>query len=162
MAYGDEIFKEHGHKILEMNREGVDIAGFAGSRFWLVDLIPPRMYSTLSTMLRISLQFLVQYIPAWFPGATFQRIAERSRVVSDYIRYEPWKLVLDRVRPSLRPYPIVDFDSYTQLRRPEGYEDCLATRLIEKVGPEGTVRDTIAFMHFGVSTSFYSKFIKKT
>jgi len=41
MAYGDNIFEHHGQNSLEMNREGVDIAGFAGSRFWLVDLIPP-------------------------------------------------------------------------------------------------------------------------
>ena len=78
----------------------------------------------------------------------------------DYIRYEPWKLVLDRVRHSSRPYLIIDSDPYTQLRRPEGYEDCLTTRLIEKVGPQDTVRDTIAFMHFGVYVSFYSKFIE--
>lgn len=51
MAYGDEIFKEHGQKILEMNREGMDIAGFAGSRFWLVDLFPPCMDSTPSIFL---------------------------------------------------------------------------------------------------------------
>ena len=98
MAYGDEIFKEHGQKLLEMNREAVDIVAFAGSKFWLVDLIPPRMHSAPCTPLQISLQFSVQYIPSWFPGATFQRIAERSRALSDYIRYEPWRLVLDRVR----------------------------------------------------------------
>lgn len=45
MVYGDEIFEEFGQKILEMNREGIDLAGFAASRFWLVDLIHPRMHS---------------------------------------------------------------------------------------------------------------------
>ena len=161
MAYGDEIFKEHGQKLLEMNREAIDLGSFAMSRFWLVDLIPPRMQPTPSTMIRPSLQISVQHIPSWFPGATFQRIAARSRVVSDYLRYEPWRLVLDRVRFSLRLHLIPIIDLYDQLRHPEGYEDCIATRLIEKVGENDTVRDTIATMDFGVS-AFCSKFMKKS
>jgi len=98
MAYGDEIFKEHGQKILEMNREGADLMVLAGSRFWLVDSFPPCVYSLPSVTLCSSLQFSVQYIPSWFPGATFQRLAKRSRVVSNFIRHEPWRIVLDRVR----------------------------------------------------------------
>ena len=114
----------------------------------------------LITMLWISLQFSVQYIPSWFPGASFQRIAKRSRVVSDYVRYEPWRLVLDRVRSSFQPYLISIVDLYDQLKRPEGYEDCITTRLIEKAGATDTVRDTVAFIYSGVSV-FCSKFIHK-
>ena len=112
MAYGNEIFKEHGEKILEMNREGLELISFSASRFWWVDLFPPSMYSLVSMMLCVSLRFSVQYIPSWFPGATFQRIAKRSRVVAGYIRYEPWRLVLDRVRPSFWPQliSILDLD----------------------------------------------------
>ena len=40
----------------------------------------------------------VKYVPAWFPGATFKRIAKRSSELSYYIRNQPWKDVLDRVR----------------------------------------------------------------
>ena len=40
----------------------------------------------------------VKYVPAWFPGATFQRIAQRSSELSYYIRNQPWKDVLERVR----------------------------------------------------------------
>lgn len=147
MTYGDKIFKEHGQKLLEMNREAMDIVVFAGGRFWLVDLIPLRMHSTPFTTLRISLQSLVQYIPSWFPGATFQRIAERSRAVSDYIRYEPWRLVLDQVRSSSQSRLISIVNLHGQLRHPEGHEDCIATKLIEKVGAKDTVRDAIAIMY---------------
>lgn len=45
-----------------------------------------------------SLHPLVKYVPAWFPGATFKRIAKRSSELSYYIRNQPWKDVLDRVR----------------------------------------------------------------
>jgi hypothetical protein len=98
MAYGDEIFKEHGQKILEMNHEGMDLMITAGNSFWLVDVFALCMHSLPSIVLCISLRFSVRYIPSWFPGATFQQLAERSKVVSHYLRYEPWRLVLDRVR----------------------------------------------------------------
>ena len=47
-------------------------------------------------------------------------------------------------------------DLCNQLRRPEGYEDCIATRLIEKDGAAGTVRDAIAIMYTGMYTLFQS------
>ena len=101
MAYGDEIFNENGQKILEMNHQGVNSMAFIASRFWFVDVFPLCMHTFLSMMLYTSLRFSVQYIPSWFPGATFQQVAKKSRIVSDYIRYEPWRLLLDRVRSSL-------------------------------------------------------------
>lgn len=44
---------------------------------------------------------------------------------------------------NLNPY------RHNQLRRPEGYEDCIAVKLIEKVGERDTLRDAIAMMYFG-------------
>jgi len=51
MAYGNEIFKEHGEKILEMNREGLELISFSAGRFWWVDIFPPSMYSLPAMML---------------------------------------------------------------------------------------------------------------
>jgi len=45
MAYGDEIFNEHGQKFLEMNHQSVKFMSFIASRFWFVDVFPLRMYT---------------------------------------------------------------------------------------------------------------------
>ena len=80
-----------------MNHEGVNLVAFASGRFWLVDVFPLRTHSLPLIMLWASLQCSVQYAPSWFPGTTFQQVAKRSREVTDYIRFRPWELVLDRV-----------------------------------------------------------------
>ena len=91
----------------------------------------------------------VQYIPAWFPGAAFQRIAKRSSYLTDYIRNKPWTYVLDRVCTLSESFSCIPPKAPMQLTRPEGYEDCLASRGIEKVGPSNTLRDAIAIMYSG-------------
>ena len=41
-----------------------------------------------------------------------------------------------------------------QLTRPEGYEDCIATRGIEKSGDSGALRDAIAIMYSGTFDTY--------
>ena len=41
-----------------------------------------------------------------------------------------------------------------QIGRPEGYEDCIATRGIEKGGPSGTLRDALAIMYSGMYVTY--------
>lgn len=40
-----------------------------------------------------------------------------------------------------------------QIARPGGYEDCIATRGIEKSGPSDALRDAIAIMYSGTYTT---------
>lgn len=93
---------------------------------------------------------LVKYIPAWFPGATFQRIAKRSSQLSDYIRNKPWTFVLERVCDLPKSLSCVLPNAPMQLTGPEGYEDCIASRGVEKGGPSNTLRDAIAIMYSGM------------
>ena len=37
--------------------------------------------------MQFKLIILVEYIPAWFPGANFQRIAKANRLLADDMRY---------------------------------------------------------------------------
>jgi hypothetical protein len=92
----------------------------------------------------------VKYIPVWFPGAMFQQIAKRSSELSDYIRNKPWQVVLERVRTRSSLLSCFAHEIPVQTARPEGYEDCIATRGIEKSGPSGTLRDAIAIMYSGM------------
>ena len=93
----------------------------------------------------------VKYIPAWFPGATFQKIATRSSYLTGYIRYKPWSFVLERVCTLSESLSCIPPKTPMQLTRPEGYEDCMASKGIEKVGASNTLRDAIAIMYSGTS-----------
>jgi hypothetical protein len=162
LAYGEEIFAEHGQNIMQANREAMDLLNYTFTQFWFVDVFAPRnalfifdppakwiSHSLLSSPLLPP----VKYIPAWFPGATFQRIAKRSSELSDYIRNKPWKFVLERVRahfgPPLPVHPSLLTAQPMQMARPEAYEDCMATRGIEKNGSSDTLRDAVAIMYSG-------------
>ena len=75
------------------------LLNYTFTQFWFVDVLAPRNdFYPVTPGMEFSLLPPVKYIPAWFPGATFQRIAKRSSELSDYIRNKPWKDVLDRVR----------------------------------------------------------------
>lgn len=89
------------------------LLNYTFTQFWFVDAIAPRnaflFHDSRNRILTPSLP-PVKYVPAWFPGATFQRIAKRSSELSHYIRNQPWKDVLERVRtrfgtPFVHPSP---------------------------------------------------------
>jgi len=77
----------------------MNLLNYTFTQFWFVDVLAPRKDFSFHDS-RDSFSHLppVKYIPEWFPGATFQKIAKRSSELSDYIRNQPWKDVLERVR----------------------------------------------------------------
>ena len=44
LAYGNEIFEEHGQDILEANREAMALLSFTFYQFWFVDVLAPRNF----------------------------------------------------------------------------------------------------------------------
>lgn len=150
LAYGNEIFEEHGQTIMEANREAMGLLNFSFTQFWFVDILAPRNdVFPIHSQMTYSLPSPVKYIPAWFPGVTFKRLAKRSSELSDYVRNKPWGIVLERVCTRSVLLSCILPKAPMQLTRPEGYEDCMASRGVEKVGPSGPLRDAIAIMYSG-------------
>ncbi len=85
----------------------MSLLNYTFTQFWFVDVLAPRneFFFPMTREMEFSLRPPVKYVPAWFPGATFQRIAKRSSELSDYIRNKPWKDVMDRVRTRFRLLP---------------------------------------------------------
>ncbi len=64
---------------------------------FLVDLFPWRMSHTYIIESRWYGTLAVKYIPAWFPGAEFQRIAQKGLQLSHDMRYIPYKNSRDKI-----------------------------------------------------------------
>jgi len=63
---------------------------------FLVDLLLARMSTAyVSCVSKLLIDFVVKYVPQWFPGAGFQRKAARWRWVITALVDRPWKYVKD-------------------------------------------------------------------
>jgi len=67
----------------------------------------------------------VKYIPAWFPGASFQRIAKANRQLIGDIRY-------------------LGYDVAHAAHKNGHRDESLVSRILDEDGPSDTLRDTIA------------------
>lgn len=78
---------------LELSEELVVKLGETGiPGNYLVDVIPLReLIAVLEN--QFFTNFLVRFIPAWFPGATFQRDAQRFRKLADKVLNVPFDTV---------------------------------------------------------------------
>lgn len=70
ISYGEHFFEHHGPYILKNSVEGMELAAWAFTKFWLVDMIPP-----------------LRYVPTWFPGSNFKQVASQGKHYADIIRY---------------------------------------------------------------------------
>lgn len=91
VVYGIEVTDKHDHYIAVAERALQIFAQAASPGAFLVDLLPARMSTKLS---RISfhascLFSSVRYVPEWFPGAGFQRLATESRKLTDQMVHGP-------------------------------------------------------------------------
>lgn len=80
IAYGEQLFKDHGEELIDVNTNVVTLATWVSSKVWLVDLIPP-----------------LQYLPDWFPGAVFKRVLRQSNELASMLRYRAYDKIMERI-----------------------------------------------------------------
>ncbi|PVF96180.1 cytochrome P450 [Serendipita vermifera] len=73
-AYGEKVYREHGQDMVETNAARSKLTAVVFTRFWMVNVFPFR--------------HLVQYIPAWFPGAAFRRMSPEGTRLGKKVRFE--------------------------------------------------------------------------
>ncbi|PVG01723.1 cytochrome P450 [Serendipita vermifera] len=109
-TYGEKLWDDMGDILSERNLEAMDIANEHFFAFWLVDIIP-----------------LLRFVPSWFPGAHFQRIAQRSRYLVERIRYRAYKRVQELYNAGTLGH-------------------CIANDLMAEFGPNEDARDALAML----------------
>jgi hypothetical protein len=93
MSYGEKIYQDYGEEMIETNRERARLASWAGTKLWMVDIFPVcKLHLAWIPVLRTYL-ILVQYTPAWFPGATFRRFGDKFTELSSKVRLLGYNLV---------------------------------------------------------------------
>lgn len=76
VGYGEKIYREHGEEMVELNKERSRQITLVFPKVWLVDIFP-----------------FLQYIPSWFPGATFRRIGNEGKKIGAKVRFWGFSLV---------------------------------------------------------------------
>ena len=100
IAYADALTKEEANDLIMKNEESVRLTSKALAKLYLVNFIPMR--TLMSSLLEPFTHpcSTVKYIPAWVPGAGFQRVAAHIKSLNYAIRNGPWEKVLkDIVSP---------------------------------------------------------------
>lgn len=83
--------KPEGDEFVALAEKSADtFSQAAAPGVWLVDIFPSCMLATISRNLILTKLDTVQYIPSWFPGAKFKRIAEEWKAVNDYLHAKPY------------------------------------------------------------------------
>ena len=94
IAYADALTKEEASDLMKKNEESVRLTTEALAKIYLVNFIPMR--TLMSSLLKPFIHpcSTVKYIPAWVPGAGFQRLAAHVKSLNYSIRNGPWEKVL--------------------------------------------------------------------
>jgi hypothetical protein len=92
IIYGDAIrTSEERDKLVRANKEAVGISARAVTSFWAVDFLPFREWQYTALELRVMGCAPVRHLP-WTAA---RRFASKCLVYTNYVRYEPWKSVLE-------------------------------------------------------------------
>ena len=94
IAYADALTQEEASNLMKKNEESARLTSKALSKIYLVNFIPMRTLMSLLLEPFIHPCPTVKYIPAWVPGAGFQRVAAHVKSLSYTIRTGPWEKVL--------------------------------------------------------------------
>ena len=94
IAYADALTKEEANDLIMKNEESARLTSKASAKIYLVNFIPMR--TLMSSLLEPFTHpySTVKYIPAWVPGAGFQRLAAHVKSLNYAIRNGPWEKVL--------------------------------------------------------------------
>ena len=99
LSYGHEM-ADHGDPLATVSREAMYMLGVSAvpGKF-LVDTIPIRESKFRVHLSKLYLDVFcpVRYVPEWFPGAGFQKLAHTSRELTRKMRFEPLDMVKHRM-----------------------------------------------------------------
>ena len=93
-TYADALSVEGANNLVKKNEELVRLVSEVFTKVYLVNIIPMCMFILMPTIPLLHPHFLVKYIPAWVPGAGFQRSAADVKDLGHAIRNGPWENVL--------------------------------------------------------------------
>ncbi|KIM31145.1 hypothetical protein M408DRAFT_21236 [Serendipita vermifera MAFF 305830] len=80
ISYGDDLWRDQGKQLVQINTEGVDLVTHVFGQIWLPNIVP-----------------ITRFLPSWFPGLTFPKVAKRGREIFHTIRYSPFEVVKNAV-----------------------------------------------------------------
>jgi hypothetical protein len=101
ITYADALSKEETNDLIKKNEETVRLTSDALTNVYLVNIFPIRPLISMLAKPFVHLPLPVKHIPAWVPGAGFQRLAAHVKELNHTIRNGPWEKVLkDIVRRS--------------------------------------------------------------
>lgn len=90
VVYGIDVTDKHDHFITIAERALQMFSDAASPGAFLVDIFPARTSQPLVVLQTVHDSFpTVRYVPKWFPGAEFQRIAALARKLTDEMVDEP-------------------------------------------------------------------------
>ncbi|PVF92921.1 cytochrome P450 [Serendipita vermifera] len=75
-GYGEKVYQEHGQELVDTSRQRSRMVTWVLTKVWLVDIFP-----------------ILQYIPSWFPGASFHRVAKEGKHVVTKVRLWAFDMV---------------------------------------------------------------------
>ncbi|KIM33263.1 hypothetical protein M408DRAFT_326044 [Serendipita vermifera MAFF 305830] len=80
IAYGDEVHREHGDELVQLNSEGITYSTWCTQQLWLVNVFP-----------------LARYLPSWFPGVKFHSYVTKGKDMFSKIRVWAFGMVKEKV-----------------------------------------------------------------
>ena len=113
ITYADALSKEETNDLIKQNEESVRLSTEALTKIYLVNIIPIRTLIFMPIKQIIHLRLPVKYIPAWVPGAGFQRLAAYVKDLNYKIRNGPWEKVLKDIVSPIS----LQFESISSSRR---------------------------------------------
>ncbi|KAG9043637.1 hypothetical protein FS842_001742, partial [Serendipita sp. 407] len=119
ISYGEHIYSEHGATLAQLNTERTQLFTWVITKFWFVNILP-----------------FLRYIPSWFPGAHFQKVAKRGSSLTTRVRFWPFEMVKDAMAKGTAD------------------ESLISKYMSESGFAENTIRDSISVMYSaGVDTT---------
>jgi hypothetical protein len=97
ITYADALTGEEVNDLIQRNEETVRLATEAVNKVYLVNIFPICMLIPMPTKPVVHPRSLVKYIPAWMPGAGFQRLGAHVKDLAHAIRNGPWENVLEDI-----------------------------------------------------------------
>jgi hypothetical protein len=86
LAYGDQVAQQCGRELVAINSESMQLATWANSQVWLVNIIPIGLSLFIQMIPRLK-PYIARFLPSWLPGLKFPAYAKQGRETFDKIRY---------------------------------------------------------------------------
>ncbi|PVF95233.1 cytochrome P450 [Serendipita vermifera] len=76
LAYGSKVYKEHGHELVKLNTESIDLMAWSFQQLWLPNILP-----------------IARFLPSWVPGIQFPKYAKEGQRLFGGVRQKAFDIV---------------------------------------------------------------------